>query len=227
MPDNIEQTVPGRLHVLEQIYALYDDLIKNRTLACRVGCDLCCTRNVTLTSLEAGLIIRHLEKSGQEGLLTSLQNSGDLPRFRPLTTTNTLAHLCWNGQAPPEEAYDPAWRPCPLLTDSRCPIYTARPFACRCMVSTSVCQKGGQAEMDDYLLAFNTVFMQFIEHADAAGHTGNLIDMLTMPSARRREACRRSEPGFVANRPIEMLLLPPEYQSRGQDIVSKLTKFFH
>jgi len=226
MSANIEQPVPGRLHVLVQIYALHDDFIKNRDLACRAGCDLCCTRNVTMTSLEAGLIIRHLEKTGQQGLLTHLQKSAALPRFRPLTTTNTLAHLCRNGQTPPEEVCDPAWRPCPLLADSRCPIYAVRPFACRCMVSTSVCQKGGQAEMEDYLLALHTVFMQFIEHADAAGHTGNLIDMLTVPAAQRREGGRRSENGFIPNRPIDMILLLPEYQARARELVSALTSLF-
>lgn len=226
MPDDTEQIVPGRLHVLEQIYALHGDFIKTRDIACRAGCDFCCTRNVTMTSLEAGLIIRHMEKTGQQALLEKLETSADQPRFRPLTTANTLAHLCRNGQAPPEEVCDPAWRPCPLLTDNRCPIYAVRPFACRCMVSASVCREGGQAEMDDYLLALNTVFMQFVEHADAAGHTGNLIDMLTVPSSRRREACRRSGNGFVPNRPIDMLLLPPEYQTRARKIVAELSALF-
>ena len=226
MSADIERPVPGRLRILEQIYALHDNLMGTMDLACRAGCDLCCTRNVTLNSLEAGLIIRYLEKTGQQALIAKLENSGDLPRFRPLTTTNTLAHLCRNGQKQPEEVCDPAWRPCPLLTDGKCPIYAVRPFACRCMVSSATCQKDGQAEMDDYLLALHTVFMQFIEHADAAGHTGNLIDMLTVPSAQRRAASRHPETGFVANRPIEMLLLPPEYQARGREMVAKLSALF-
>lgn len=226
MTDDREHIVPGRLHVLKQLYARYDHFINTRDLACRVGCDLCCTRNVTMTSLEAGRIIRHLEKTGRLALLDKVESAGPLPRFLPLTTTNTLAHLCRNGQDPPEEAYDPAWRPCPLLVDSRCSIYAVRPFACRCMVSTSICQKGGQAEMDDYLLSINTVFMQFIEHADAAGHTGNLIDMLAVPPSQRRERCRQAQNGFIPNRPIEMLLLPPEHQARARDIVRALRSLF-
>ena len=226
MSDDHEQLVPGRLHVLQQIYALHDDFMEKQRLACRSGCDPCCTRNVTLTSLEAGLIIRHLEKTGRLALLEKVESARHLPHFQPLTTHNTLAHLCRTGGTPPEETCDPGWRPCPLLQDHLCQIYPARPFACRCMVSTAVCRKGGRAEIDAYLLSIHTVFMQFIEHADAAGHTGNLIDMLAVPAARRREACRRSETGFVANRPIEMLLLPPEFQERGREIVTKLSSFF-
>lgn len=74
--------------------------------------------------------------------------------------------------------------------------------------------------MDEFLLAFHTVFMQFIEHADASGYTGNLIDMLPMTGQTLIEN------GFVPNRPIEMILLPPAYQARGQKIVADLSALF-
>ncbi len=210
------------LEALEKIYALHADLMGTMDLACRAGCDLCCTRNVTVTSLEAGLIVRHLEKASLLRLLEKIKSTKQLPRFQPLTTTNTLAHLCRNGQTPPEEEWDPAWRPCPLLEDHRCSIYEVRPFACRCMVSKSVCQPGGQAEIDDFLLAIHTVFLQFIEHADTAGCSGNLIDMLARSSV---DSCLEKH-GFVPNRPIEMILLPPEYQTRGQKIIVDLSALF-
>ena len=178
MTGETEKSVRGRMEVLERIYTLYDGFIQRYALACKAGCAHCCTRNVSVTSLETALIVRHLEKTGWNELLKKIESASNLSRFQPLTTTNTLAHLCRKGENPPEEACDPAWRPCPLLTDNRCPIYAVRPFACRCMVSKSVCRRGGQAETDDYLLALHTVFMQFIEHADASGCTGNLIDML-------------------------------------------------
>jgi Fe-S-cluster containining protein len=222
MPADTEPYTRKQLDVLENIYALHDSLTARMGLACRAGCDLCCTRNVSVTTLEAGLIARHLEKTGQPALLEKIAESQDRPRFQPLTTTNTLAHLCRTGQMPPEETCDPSWRPCPLLTDHRCPIYTARPFACRCMVSTSVCRPGGQAEMEDYQLTLQTVFMQFIEHADATGCTGNLIDLLPL----RPVGGRCAKHGFVPNRPIEMLLLPPEHQARGQKIVADLSALF-
>ena len=33
------------------------------------------------------------------------------------------------------ETLDPSWGACPLLFNDACPIYTLRPFGCRCMVS--------------------------------------------------------------------------------------------
>ncbi len=221
MTHNAEKNVKA-VEILEKIYSLHDDLMDKYDLACGAGCDLCCTRNVSVTSLETALIVRHLEKTGRNELLTKIKSASDLPRFQPLTTTNTLAHLCRNGENPPEEGCDPAWRPCPLLTDNRCPIYAVRPFACRCMVSKSVCRQGGQAEIDEYLLALHTVFMQFIEHADASGCTGNLIDMLGAPLTGGQP----EQSGFIPNRSIEIIMLPPEYQTRAREIVSELTALF-
>ncbi len=221
MTPNAEKNVKA-VETLEKIYTLHDDLMEKLDVACRAGCDLCCTRNVSITSLETALIVRHLEKTGRNELLRKIESASDLPRFQPLTTTNTLAHLCRNGENPPEEDCDPAWRPCPLLIDNRCPIYAVRPFACRCMVSKSVCRQGGQAEIDAYLLALHTVFMQFIEHADANGCTGNLIDMLSVPLTTGQP----EQSGFIPNRSIELIMLPPEYHSRAREILEKLSTLF-
>ncbi len=227
MTGKTEKVIPERIEALERLYALYDDFIQRRSLACTAGCDLCCTRNVTMTALEAGLIADHLEKTGQRELLEKVETAKTLPRFRPLTTTNTLAWLCRQGKNPPDETCDPAWRPCPFLTERQCSIYALRPFGCRCMVSKTVCQKGSQADMDDYVLALNTVFMQFIEHLDAAGCTGNLIDLLPLTaSADGREGRIGLENGFVPNRPIEIIMLPPEYQDRARAILEKLGALF-
>jgi hypothetical protein len=220
MSVDAENSLEKRLNVLEQIYVLHENVMKKLDLACRVGCDLCCTRNVTVTSREARQITRFLETADRPDLLEKLEAAKNMKRFQPLTTTNTLAHLCRNGITPPEETCDPAWRPCPLLKDHRCAIYEVRPFACRCMVSKFVCRQGGQAEIDDFLLAIHTVFMQFIEHADASGCTGNLIDMLPLTGQPLPEN------GFIPNRPLEMILLPPEYQARGHKIVADLSALF-
>jgi Fe-S-cluster containining protein len=217
-----ENSLETRLSILEQIYTLHENVVQKSDLACRVGCDLCCTRNVTVTSLEASQITRYLENTARPDLFEKLETSKHFPRFQPLTTTNTLAHLCRNGKTPPEETCDPSWRPCPLLEDHRCAIYAVRPFACRCMVSRSACQPEGQAEIDDFLLAIHTVFLQFIEHADSAGCSGNLIDMLSRPST---DPCLEKQ-GFVPNRPIEMILLPPEYQVRSHKLVTDLSALF-
>jgi len=209
------------LKKLKRIYTLHETLMAEMDLACRAGCDVCCTRNVSVTTLEADLISSHLKAADRPALDDSLMAAKSLPRFKPLVTTNGLAHLCRLGKEPPEETVNPNWRPCPFLVDHRCSIYVVRPFACRCMVSKSVCQAGGQAEIDDYLLALNTVFMQFIEHADPDGCTGNLIDMLGPESTGTAQNI------FIPNRPIEMILLPPEHQARGQEIIAKLSSLFH
>ncbi len=226
MNDATDKLIPRQLETLEKIYTLHDAFMEKLDLACRAGCDLCCTRNVSVTSQEAALIARYLAKTGQRELLEKIDPVKQLPRFQPLTTTNTLAYLCRKGDPPPDEACDPAWRPCPFLTQGHCPIYAARPFTCRCMVSTSVCQRGGQAEMSDYLLAIHTVFMQFIEHADASGCTGNLIDMVLVSSAGLRTGRIQPESGFVPNRPLEMILLPPRYQNKAREIVRELSALF-
>jgi len=209
-----------KIEILETIYTLHENLMSEMDLACLPGCDLCCTRNVSVTSLETDLISEHLDKAVRPDLYESLAAAKNLPRFQPLVTTNGLAHLCRLGKEPPEETVNPDWRPCPFLDDHRCSIYSVRPFACRCMVSRTVCQHGGQAEIEDYLLSLNTVFMQFIEHADARGFTGNLIDML------QPESDEAINSNCIPNRPIEMILLPPEHQTRGQQVIAKLIALF-
>ena len=134
------------LKKLKTIYTLHAKLMEALDLVCRPGCDLCCTRNVSVTSLEAGLISEHLRKADRLDLEESLAATKNLPRFKPLVTTNGLAHLCRLGKEPPEETVNPDWRPCPFLADHRCSIYAVRPFACRCMVSKSVCRPDGTAE---------------------------------------------------------------------------------
>ena len=232
MADSGKKQIQGRLEILEKIYALHDDIAEKMDVACRAGCDLCCTRNVAISSLEACLLVEYLEKTGRNPLFKRLEAAKALERFHPRTTTNALVRLYKTGRTPPEEKIDPAWYPCPLLSDSRCLVYEARPFGCRGMVSKTTCRKNGCADMDDYVLSINTVFMQFIEHADGAGSTGNFLDMLLFMSAadRRRVYKNSGRTGtceqFVANRPIEMIMLPPEYQARALPILNRLRSFF-
>ena len=228
MVDTAEKYIQGRLETLERIYALYDQFMGKQGIACRAGCNLCCTRNVATTALEACLIADHLKKTDRDRLFDRVRKAANLKRFQPQTTTNTLVWLAGNGKNPPEEEFDPAWRPCPLLSAGRCLIYDVRPFGCRCMVSKTVCRKGGHADMEAYLLSINTVFMQFVEHTDAGGRSGNFIDLLLFMSSRDRQRAykkygrRGSRRAFVANRPIEMILLEPQYRSRALPILNRL-----
>jgi hypothetical protein len=82
--------------------------------------------------------------------------------------------------------------------------------------------------MPDFVLTVNTVFLQTIEHLDAAGCTGNLADVLRclLPDDNRqafrdgRLSC--SATGLIGNHPLTVLMVPPEHRNRLQPILSAL-----
>ncbi len=202
-----------KLVVLNRIYRIYDDYCSKRDVACRRYCAHCCTRNVTLTTLEGCLIKNHLEKTGNTVLLEKLKDTRTRDRFQPKLTTNTMAALCMEGKDLPEEESDVSVGECPFLTDDNCPIYPVRPFGCRLMSSTIRCDKGGHAVMDPFLLTVNDIFMQYIEHIDQDGMTGNFIDVLlhlSSPSDGHPDETATGE--LIPNRSIPVLMIPPEHR---------------
>jgi hypothetical protein len=82
--------------------------------------------------------------------------------------------------------------------------------------------------MDAYTLALNTVFLQVIEHLDRPGCTGNLLDLLPLVQSEPfREAyengrCDCSKNDLIANQPLKVLMLPPEYKDRLAPVISSL-----
>lgn len=219
-----------RLTVLDRIYAIYDDFAAGLDVACRKYCAFCCTCNVTLTTLEGYQIVEHLVTTGQSHLLANIESELGCKRFRPTISINALAENCMQGQEPPEETCDPAWGSCPLLKDKECPVYLVRPFGCRCMLSQQNCQEAGAAAMDTLALTVNTVFLQYIEHIDARGYSGNLADVLALmasPENRRqyRENHMPNPPvNLIANRPIKVLMIPPEHRAGLQPILNALQR---
>jgi hypothetical protein len=219
-----------KLAALDHIYRVYENFISEYEVACRRGCDRCCTRNVILTTLEAYKISTHLIESGQESLLERLSAVIDGPRFIPRVTTNGLAEICMRGEDPPEEASDPAWGPCPLLDDGQCPLYAVRPFGCRCMVSARRCDDAGFAEMDPFLVTVNNVMLQYIEHIDRDGCSGNLADLLVfMSSGENRRRYRDGGPeglpaGLIRNRAIRALMVPPRHRERIMPVMKSLER---
>ena len=218
-----------RLDALRRIYAIYDEVLAGYDLACRRGCDACCTANVTLTTLEALLIVEAL--GGEAGkALSPLASAPDARRFRPRVGINTVAALVLGDEDPPEEGADPEAGACPLLRDHCCPIYPLRPFACRCMVSTRPCDKVGYATIDDFLVTVNTVFQQTIEDLDAGGATGNLSDLVTLlgrSDVKETYLCGRLDPAaldLAPNRPMPALMVPPGHRARMAPIVERLRK---
>jgi hypothetical protein len=219
-----------KLAALEHIYRVYEDALVGYDVACRRGCDRCCTRNVTLSTLEAYKISIHLVKHGEEALFGKLSSVLGKPRFIPRITTNGLAEICLRGEDPPEEASDPEWGPCPLLADGECPLYAVRPFGCRCMVSARRCDDAGFAEMAPFIVTLNNVMLQYIEHIDRDGFSGNLADLLTfLASDEHRRRYREGNldsppPGLIPNRPVRALMVPPRHRERIMPIIKALEK---
>jgi len=217
-----------KLAILERIYAVYGEFLEGRDLACKRGCAHCCTRNVTLTTLEGYHLTETLAASGRTDLVRRLEVGADGNRFRPLVTTNEIAEICLRGEDPPEEESDPDWGVCGLLTENECPLYGVRPFGCRCMVSARNCGETGAADMDPFVVTVNTVILQYIEHVDADGYSGNLTDVLLWMEAEEnrgyyRESTLTHPPrGLIPNRPVKALMVPPRHRADIKPILEAI-----
>ena len=216
-----------KLAALEKIYGIYDRFAASLDLACRKYCAHCCTTSVTLTTVEAYKIAMELESNPQVAWIEKVRKAAARKHFKPKITTNQLANLCAQGIEPPEEE-NSQWDACPLLADDLCTIYADRPFGCRCLLSRHNCETEGYADMDDYVLAVNTVFLQSIEHMDNKGCTGNLMDVLeVMVSEENRRAYENGTlkcqaVGLVANQPLNILMIPPEHRTKMEPILKSL-----
>ncbi len=217
-----------KLHVLEELYRLYENFSGSVNAACKRYCAHCCTCNVTLTTLEAYGIAEHLTSGENQASLEALRNAAARDHYQPALTINRLAEICARGDDPPEEDNDPAWGRCPFLTGEDCPIYPIRPFGCRCMTSTRVCEDAGHARMDSFTMTVNNLFMQYIEHIDADGCTGSLLDVApALSSATRLRQYRENklmcaEHGLLSNQPIPVLMIPPEHRAKIQPILEAI-----
>jgi len=218
----------AKLNILNRIYQVYADTMADADTACKHGCSRCCTRNVTLTTLEGYQIITRMLEQGQPDLIERIATRSAGRRFQPRLTINQMAAWCMEGRELPEEEAETEWGECPVLSDAACPIYPARPFGCRCMVSRRTCEAGGYADMDPFVLTVNTVFQQTIEHVDRTGCTGNFTDLLLCLSSgenrtRYREDALACKPcGLLPNRPLQALMVPPEHRERMAPVLAAL-----
>ena len=218
----------SKLSILDRIYKLYDEFAHGIQTACRKYCADCCTCNVTLTTLEGYYVLESLNPDRRRWLKAQFGRHRLGKRFQPVITTNELARRCINGEAIPEEAAETQGGPCPLLKEDLCPIYPLRPFGCRCFMSKQPCAKTGWADVDDYVVTVNTIFLQTLEHIDAGGCSGNLTDVLLCLSDedKRRDyrmnrlECRRE--GLIENRPLSVLMVPPAQRARVMPIIETL-----
>jgi len=226
---NLPIDLINRLSILDQIYTIYNDVVNPLETACHRGCAHCCTRNVSMTTLEGYGIIHHLLETGSLDRLEKIDMEAGKPRFQPQITVNLMAKLCRDGSDLPEEPIDPAWGPCPVLQDNECSLYAVRPFGCRSLVSSSNCAETGCADMDPFIITANTVFQQVLEHIDVMGCFGNFTDILRVlrledhrkSYERRKLICQRVN--LLPNRPLKLLMVPPEHRDRIQPIIQALS----
>jgi Fe-S-cluster containining protein len=218
----------NRLIVLQKLDRIYEDFVAEYEVACRKRCAVCCTCNVTLTTLEGLLLINQVADEQQKPLFAQIKKSIAQPRFQPTTSINQMAQMCMLGLDIPDESADPAMGDCPLLDQDTCPVYRSRPFACRAMLSTVSCSPGSQAEITPFVLTVNQVFLQYLEAIDVPGFSGNLIDILTFLSNPLQQ--RKYQTGQIAaipagltkNLQIPVLMIPPEHRERIGPLLQKV-----
>jgi Fe-S-cluster containining protein len=220
--------IDTRRAVLEKVFGIYDDFSQNLEVACKKFCDQCCTPNVTMTTLEGYLIAENMISDGKSDLFEKVKTATSKKRFQPKTTTNRLANLCIKGKDIPDEENDFTEGSCPLLEDHECPIYRVRPFGCRCFVSKHDCREKGYADVDPFIISVNSVFLQFVEHVDYKGFSGNLADILILMSSQenrynyRTSTLKNGDSGLIANIPIKVLIIPPEHRIKIKPILRAL-----
>jgi Fe-S-cluster containining protein len=182
------------------------------TFACRKGCATCCTRSVTMTSLEGDGIMTFL---GEENRLSELAGPAFPPSASRLDrmgqcTTNTFVAAHLRGESG-EEANSWDLRPCPFLKEESCSIYPVRPFGCRLFASLDPCAASGVADMPPGYLAGATVLLQYIEHLDGNGFWGTMVAVLAGLNSGQADGCGEPTapiPGFLIA-PDERTLVEP------------------
>ncbi|MFO8083927.1 MAG: hypothetical protein R6U27_06370 [Desulfobacterales bacterium] len=217
----------NKLAILKEIYRLYEQFLEDYTFVCQKYCADCCTCNVTLTTLEGYYLVDNLFGENKTEYLLRLKNSAE-KRFQPKYTFNKIAAIFAQGKDIEEEQCDPSWGRCPFLDKSHCIFYTFRPFGCRCMVSTSCCKETGFAKMPPLVITANNVFMQFIEHVDSNGYSGNFADVLKWIGDENnrkgyaQDQHREPYQSFAKNMPLPVLMVPPEHRTKLVNLLSAL-----
>jgi len=218
-----------KMQVLAGLYDIFDGFAAGLDLACGKGCSACCTVNVTLTTLEGRYLLSSLDQARRQVVAAQLAAEKYRPRLLPLVTVNGMADRLAAGRDIPEEVACPAWGACPLLEDGLCPLYPARPFACRCMVSRRCCSATGVADMDDFTITVSTVFQQGIENLDRGGGFGNLSDVLAKLIARGTEpghpvqSAVLEKSTLLTNKPLAVLMVPPKHRRRLAPLLERIS----
>jgi Fe-S-cluster containining protein len=197
------------LTALHDAFARWSDTF---AFTCRKGCATCCTRSVTMTSLEGEAILAFLAEAGRlsEPADAALQPTANGMGRAGQCTTNTFVAAHLRGESP-EEAESWDLRPCPFLAEESCSIYPVRPFGCRLFASLDPCAASGVAEIPPGYLAGATALLQCIEHLDSNGRWGTMVELLAGMHAGKAGSCGEPTapiPGFLIA-PDERPLVEP------------------
>jgi len=82
--------------------------------------------------------------------------------------------------------------------------------------------------MDPFILSVNNVLMQFVEHVDQGGLTGNLMDVLLYLSEKENRrsyetgAIITGANGLLANHALTVLMVPPEHRQPMAPVLKSL-----
>jgi Fe-S-cluster containining protein len=220
--------IQNRLTLLKAINRLFDDFVVDQAVACRKACAVCCTCNVTLTTLEGFLIVDQLTGQQRANVFARLLPLKAKGRFQPSISINQMARMCQQGIDIPEESADPGMGDCPLLEEQLCPIYSSRPFACRSMLSTVVCSRGGEARISPFVMTVSQTILQYLEAIDTPGYSGNLIDILTfLVDPMHKDAYESGQlppapAGLTTNMDLPVLMIPPEHRTRMTPLLQNI-----
>lgn len=204
--------------LLKTLFEAYDEAARGFASACSRECRSCCTHNVVGTTLEAEMMLAHLEEAGRADSIQAVEGTEQARRLRPSLSINALALCCLNRKEPPQEAAEFDIEPCPLRGEDGCPCYEVRPLSCRCLWSEELCAPNGEAILDPLLVTLNGVFQQIAEDIDAGGLYGNIFDLLLLlKDSEVRSACRTGLPlrpsvALWRSIPNPGLLVPPEHR---------------
>jgi hypothetical protein len=219
-----------RRALLKALYEVYEQLIGEYTFACARECSACCTHNVLATSVEVDLVVDHIAQVQRPDLAERILQGTQGRRMKPRVTINELADYCHRREEPPEPVNDFDAGACPLRDGDGCPIYPARPFACRSLWSKERCTADGEALPDSVLVSLNGVFEQLIEDLDVGGLSGNMVDLFaSLSDPPCRSAYHNGRPleptdDLLVNRPNPGFLVPPAHRSAVMHALQELDK---
>ena len=82
--------------------------------------------------------------------------------------------------------------------------------------------------MDEVVLTVNNLFLQYIEHIDVPGMTGNMLDILSFLESEDNQRAYISGDIpqkielLIPNAPIPVVMIPPRHRERIEPILKAL-----